>query len=170
MECVGVHTGNKEHPYFGKIFSNTLLAYFLMKFLLSLSPRFMYMWPNARISVMGGEQAAGVLAEITRAQHKKQGKPVSLFPSKSLHLLEFCFVLCLYSLFRAVDRGTGKEAEGPNNPVLRKRREPILFKCQVYNLNFNSFGFPSNQQAYYNICMLIRSQFFNFFFLFQAMG
>jgi 3-methylcrotonyl-CoA carboxylase beta subunit len=30
------------------------------------SPRFMYMWPNARISVMGGEQAAGVLATVKR--------------------------------------------------------------------------------------------------------
>lgn len=35
------------------------------------------MWPNTRISVMGGEQAAGVLADITRAQHEKAGKPVS---------------------------------------------------------------------------------------------
>ena len=30
------------------------------------SPRFLWMWPNARISVMGGEQAAGVLATIKR--------------------------------------------------------------------------------------------------------
>jgi 3-methylcrotonyl-CoA carboxylase beta subunit len=28
------------------------------------SPRFLWMWPNARISIMGGEQAAGVLATI----------------------------------------------------------------------------------------------------------
>lgn len=42
----------------------------------SFSPRFLYMWPNARISVMGGEQAAGVLAEITRAQYQQTGKPV----------------------------------------------------------------------------------------------
>ena len=28
--------------------------------------RFLWMWPNARISVMGGEQAAGVLAQVTR--------------------------------------------------------------------------------------------------------
>lgn len=28
------------------------------------SPHFMYMWPNARIGVMGGEQAAGVLAQV----------------------------------------------------------------------------------------------------------
>lgn len=30
------------------------------------SPRFMFMWPNARISVMGGEQAAGVLSDVRR--------------------------------------------------------------------------------------------------------
>eukprot|EP00941_MAST-03F_sp_MAST-3F-sp1_P004265 g4265.t1 len=30
----------------------------------AFSPRFMYMWPNARISVMGGDQAANVLATV----------------------------------------------------------------------------------------------------------
>src|SRR5262249_4269101 len=29
-------------------------------------PRFLFMWPNARISVMGGEQAANVLATVRR--------------------------------------------------------------------------------------------------------
>ena len=29
-------------------------------------PRFLWMWPNARISVMGGEQAAGVMAQVTK--------------------------------------------------------------------------------------------------------
>lgn len=29
-------------------------------------PRFLYMWPNARIGVMGGEQAANVLATVTK--------------------------------------------------------------------------------------------------------
>jgi len=38
------------------------------------SPRFLYMWPNARISVMGGAQAAGVLAQITEDQYKRSGK------------------------------------------------------------------------------------------------
>jgi 3-methylcrotonyl-CoA carboxylase beta subunit len=37
-------------------------------------PRFMFMWPNARISVMGGEQAAGVLAQIQRDQKAKRGE------------------------------------------------------------------------------------------------
>ena len=37
-------------------------------------PRFLYMWPNSRISVMGGEQAAGVLATITQEQRRREGK------------------------------------------------------------------------------------------------
>lgn len=36
-------------------------------------PRFLWMWPNARISVMGGEQAANVLAQVTRDKHEKAG-------------------------------------------------------------------------------------------------
>ncbi|KAI9205076.1 carboxyl transferase [Polychytrium aggregatum] len=38
------------------------------------SPRFLWMWPNARISVMGGEQAAGVLSQITRDAKAKKGQ------------------------------------------------------------------------------------------------
>uniref|UniRef100_A0A4W4G9H1 methylcrotonoyl-CoA carboxylase n=1 Tax=Electrophorus electricus TaxID=8005 RepID=A0A4W4G9H1_ELEEL len=38
------------------------------------SPRFLYMWPNSRISVMGGEQAANVLATITKDQKAREGK------------------------------------------------------------------------------------------------
>ncbi|WP_101652367.1 carboxyl transferase domain-containing protein [Brevibacterium ihuae] len=38
------------------------------------SPRFLWMWPNARISVMGGEQAAGVLATVTRDQKTARGE------------------------------------------------------------------------------------------------
>ena len=34
-------------------------------------PRFLFMWPNSRISVMGGEQAAGVLAQLKREQKEK---------------------------------------------------------------------------------------------------
>ena len=47
------------------------------------SPRFLFMWPNARISVMGGEQAATVLGTVgsgadpdaIRAQYETQGHP-----------------------------------------------------------------------------------------------
>ncbi|XP_019486708.1 PREDICTED: methylcrotonoyl-CoA carboxylase beta chain, mitochondrial [Hipposideros armiger] len=41
------------------------------------SPRFLYLWPNARISVMGGEQAANVLATIARDQRAREGKEFS---------------------------------------------------------------------------------------------
>jgi 3-methylcrotonyl-CoA carboxylase beta subunit len=37
-------------------------------------PRFLWMWPNARISVMGGEQAASVLATVRRDNLEAQGK------------------------------------------------------------------------------------------------
>jgi 3-methylcrotonyl-CoA carboxylase beta subunit len=37
------------------------------------SPRFVWMWPNARISVMGGEQAANVLATIRRERVEAAG-------------------------------------------------------------------------------------------------
>ncbi len=48
------------------------------------SPRFLFMWPNARISVMGGEQAATVMTEVGQAevgaqlreQYEQQGRPV----------------------------------------------------------------------------------------------
>jgi 3-methylcrotonyl-CoA carboxylase beta subunit/propionyl-CoA carboxylase len=40
-------------------------------------PRLLWMWPNARISVMGGEQAAGVLATVKRDQLARDGKQLS---------------------------------------------------------------------------------------------
>ncbi|HKA24560.1 MAG TPA: carboxyl transferase domain-containing protein [Candidatus Eisenbacteria bacterium] len=40
-------------------------------------PRFLYMWPNARISVMGGEQAASVLATVKQQQLAREGKSLS---------------------------------------------------------------------------------------------
>ena len=43
----------------------------------AFDPRFVWMWPNARISVMGGEQAANVLAQVRREAFEKAGKPWS---------------------------------------------------------------------------------------------
>ncbi len=40
----------------------------------AFGPRFLWMWPNARISVMGGEQAANVLAQVKREALEKSGK------------------------------------------------------------------------------------------------
>jgi 3-methylcrotonyl-CoA carboxylase beta subunit len=39
----------------------------------AFAPRFLFMWPNARISVMGGEQAASVLATVKRDNIEAQG-------------------------------------------------------------------------------------------------
>ena len=39
----------------------------------AFSPRFLWMWPNARISVMGGEQAASVLATVKRDGIESKG-------------------------------------------------------------------------------------------------
>jgi len=41
------------------------------------SPRFLWTWPNSRISVMGGEQAAGVLAAVRREAIEGRGKAMS---------------------------------------------------------------------------------------------
>ncbi|XP_073658302.1 methylcrotonoyl-CoA carboxylase beta chain, mitochondrial isoform X3 [Tursiops truncatus] len=43
----------------------------------AFSPRFLYLWPNARISVMGGEQAANVLATVAKDQRAREGKQFS---------------------------------------------------------------------------------------------
>jgi 3-methylcrotonyl-CoA carboxylase beta subunit len=37
-------------------------------------PRMLWMWPNARISVMGGEQAAGVLTTVKRDQLARENQ------------------------------------------------------------------------------------------------
>ncbi|WP_397471060.1 carboxyl transferase domain-containing protein [Rheinheimera sp.] len=40
-------------------------------------PTMMWMWPNARISVMGGEQAAGVMAQVTKDGLARKGETLS---------------------------------------------------------------------------------------------
>ena len=40
-------------------------------------PRLLWMWPNARISVMGSQQAAAVLATVKRDQLSREGKALS---------------------------------------------------------------------------------------------
>ncbi len=40
-------------------------------------PRFLFMWPNSRISVMGGEQAASVLASVKQTQLEAAGKKMT---------------------------------------------------------------------------------------------
>lgn len=49
-------------------------------------PRFLWMWPNARISVMGGEQAANVLLTVKQDQLKREGKP-TLTPAEAAEFM-----------------------------------------------------------------------------------
>jgi 3-methylcrotonyl-CoA carboxylase beta subunit len=64
------------------------------------SPRFMYTWPNTRISVMGGEQAASVLATVAKDQAERDGKPVhnTFFFCFSQLSIAFTFFVDLSSL------------------------------------------------------------------------
>jgi 3-methylcrotonyl-CoA carboxylase beta subunit len=47
-------------------------------------PRFLWMWPNAKIAVMGGEQAANVLAQVTKEKKERLGKSFSTEEEESL--------------------------------------------------------------------------------------
>jgi len=47
-------------------------------------PRFLFQWPNARTSVMGGEQAAGVLATIKRDTLQRSGSDLSAADEQAL--------------------------------------------------------------------------------------
>jgi 3-methylcrotonyl-CoA carboxylase beta subunit len=64
------------------------------------SPRFLWMWPNARISVMGGEQAASVLATVKRDGIELQGRPV--------------------------EHGGRRSLQGPHPPPVRRAGPPLL--------------------------------------------
>jgi 3-methylcrotonyl-CoA carboxylase beta subunit len=47
-------------------------------------PRFLFTWPNARVSVMGGEQAARVLAQVRADKLQRDGKTLSPQEEKSI--------------------------------------------------------------------------------------
>ena len=83
------------------------------------SPRFLYMWPNARISVMGGEQAAGVLAQITREQRLREGKQVRSTYFFRVRISFSLFVRIISFLVQF----TPEEEEKLKQPVIRKYEE-----------------------------------------------
>lgn len=41
------------------------------------NPRFLFSWPNSKIAVMGGDQAANVLVQVKLAQLEREGKKAS---------------------------------------------------------------------------------------------
>ena len=64
-------------------------------------PRFLFMWPNARISVMGGPQAASVLSTVKQDQLARAGKP-------------------------AMTRGGGRGVRAPDAREVRDRGQSLL--------------------------------------------
>ncbi len=68
-------------------------------------PRFLWMWPNARISVMGGEQAAKVLSTVKQDQRRRQGEA----PMTDAELLDF-------------ERPTREKYEAEGNPYFSTAR------------------------------------------------
>lgn len=88
------------------------------------SPRFLYTWPNARISVMGGEQAANVLIKINKDQYKREGKRVNgRLRSRSRFRLNQVFIQIFAFV---VERGRGGEIEGTNIEEIRRGEQSIL--------------------------------------------
>lgn len=71
------------------------------------SPRFLYVWPNARISVMGGEQAATVLATIAKDQKAREGQQVHLssFICSKVIIIYFFPEVSHYELGKDVTKG-----------------------------------------------------------------
>ncbi|KAK4337079.1 hypothetical protein RND71_043679 [Anisodus tanguticus] len=68
------------------------------------SPRFLYMWPNAKISVMGGEQAANVLATIAKDKKKMTTDEENNFKNKIINKFD-SEANCYYSTARLWDDG-----------------------------------------------------------------
>ena len=68
----------------------------------AFNPRFLWMWPNARISAMGGEQAANVLLTVKQDQLAREGQA-------------------------AADSGRGGGIQAPDPGGVRARGQPLLF-------------------------------------------
>ena len=47
-------------------------------------PRFLFAWPNSRISVMGGQQASEVLVQVKREQREREGKTLTVEEAKAI--------------------------------------------------------------------------------------
>jgi len=73
-------TANAEVPMFTVVFGGSFGAGNYAMAGRAYDPRLLFMWPNARISVMGGDQAAHVLIQVKEEQLKARGQ--SLHPDE----------------------------------------------------------------------------------------
>jgi 3-methylcrotonyl-CoA carboxylase beta subunit len=102
------------------------------------SPRFLWIWPNSRISVMGGEQAAQVLVTVKSDQMQAQGKTLTQEEIESIKkpILEKYEKegAPLYSTARLWD-------DGIINPIdTRKYLSLALSTCYNSNVDSTQFG------------------------------
>jgi acetyl-CoA carboxylase carboxyltransferase component len=67
-------TANAEVPKFTVVFGGSFGAGNYAMAGRAYDPRLLFMWPNSKISVMGGEQAAGVLIQVKEDQLRASGK------------------------------------------------------------------------------------------------
>ena len=112
-------------------------------------PRFLWMWPNARISVMGGEQAASVLATVRRdgleAPRRGSGAPTTRRPSRqpirdAVRAAGLALLLDRTPVGRRSDRprrhpagarhGTGRRVARPDaGAVVRRLQDVARWNC-----------------------------------------
>lgn len=62
----------------------------------------MYMWPNSRISIMGGEQAAGVLAQIQSEKKIREGKQVKTAYNLILIVIIIILILIYFKRYNTL--------------------------------------------------------------------
>lgn len=92
----------------------------------AFDPRFLWMWPNARISVMGGEQAAGVLADVRRAGIERKGE---VWPEEEAARFKQPFIDQLERQSRALYSSARLWDDGIIDP--RKTREVLALSLSV---------------------------------------
>jgi hypothetical protein len=90
------------------------------------SPNFMYLWPNAKTSVMGGEQAANVLATVQRDNIEAAGTslppslPLSLPPLRNMQWSAYSsrawFVMAVWLMCRCRGSPYGRRERTPARP------------------------------------------------------
>src|SRR3989441_932458 len=91
---MGMAVANTQVPRFNLIVGGSFGAGNYCMCGRGVFPRLLFMWPSARISVMGGEQAASVLFTVKQEQLRKEGKPLmtedeeGAFKQPPLHLYE----------------------------------------------------------------------------------
>jgi len=93
------------------------------------------MWPNSRISVMGGEQAASVLSTVTKDAKARQGVSVSFFFKKKTF-----FIISHSHNFEFFSGVQTKNKNSRNQSLINTKKKDIL-TSQVQGIFFFPFPF-----------------------------